>query len=205
MRIHLKGESMNIFTCPVCSEMLYKEGKSYICPKRHTFDIAKSGYVNLLISKQVGKTVHGDNKLMVKARRDFLEKGYYGKLLAVLSETVAEYAENGSIILDSGCGEGYYTKGVYSHLKENGIEADFYGVDISDFDSLDAAVESITDFNAEKAKELFAAAGTPESQKRLVWFKDGQHSRLRLYHTELYDESIKSFLTEVVDKQTANK
>ncbi len=122
---------MNIFTCPVCSEMLYKEGKSYICTKRHTFDIAKSGYVNLLISKQVGKTVHGDNKLMVKARRDFLEKGYYGKLLAVLSETVAEYAENGSIILDSGCGEGYYTKGVYSHLKENGIEADFYGVDIS--------------------------------------------------------------------------
>ncbi len=57
----------------------------------------------------------------------------------------------------------------------------------------------------EKAKELFAAAGTPDSQKRLVWFKDGQHSRLRLYHTELYDNSIKSFLTEIVDKQTATK
>ncbi len=57
----------------------------------------------------------------------------------------------------------------------------------------------------EKAKELFAKAGTPESQKRLVWFKDGSHSRLRLYHTELYDNSIKSFLTEIVDKQTATK
>ena len=57
----------------------------------------------------------------------------------------------------------------------------------------------------EKAKELFAKAGTPDEQKRLVWFKDGQHSRLRLYHTEKYDEAIKSFLNEVVDKQTVTK
>lgn len=56
-----------------------------------------------------------------------------------------------------------------------------------------------------KAKELFEKAGTPDSQKRLVWFKDGIHSRLRLMHTEQYDNAIKSFLSEIVDKQTANK
>jgi len=122
---------MNIFTCPVCSEMLCKEGKSYICTNRHTFDIAKSGYVNLLISKQLGKSVHGDNKLMVKARRDFLAKGYYGNLLSALSEAVCEYSENGSVILDSGCGEGYYTKGVSDYLNDNNINAEFFGVDIS--------------------------------------------------------------------------
>ena len=48
---------MNIFTCPVCSEMLYKEGKSYICPKRHTFDIAKSGYVNIEDIKCGGRLI----------------------------------------------------------------------------------------------------------------------------------------------------
>lgn len=57
----------------------------------------------------------------------------------------------------------------------------------------------------QKAKELFAKAGTPESQKRLIWFENCVHSRLRLTFTEKYDNSIKEFLSEVVDKQTATK
>ncbi len=56
-----------------------------------------------------------------------------------------------------------------------------------------------------KAEELFAKAGTDEANKRLVWFDKGRHSRLRLQHTEQYDNAIKSFLTEVVDRQTADK
>lgn len=63
------------------------------------------------------------------------------------------------------------------------------------------------DFYSEphKAKELLKKAGTAESEKRIVWFEDGIHSRLRLMHTEKYDDAIKSFLTQVVDKQPANK
>ncbi len=56
-----------------------------------------------------------------------------------------------------------------------------------------------------EAEELFDKAGTDKSQKRLVWFEEGIHSRLRIYHSEKYDSAIKSFLTEIVDKQTANK
>ena len=64
-----------MFICPVCKNELNKTGKSFICSNGHCFDMAKSGYVNLLLKSTGGN--HGDNKLMVSARRDFLDKGYY--------------------------------------------------------------------------------------------------------------------------------
>lgn len=115
---------MSIFICPVCREKLIVSGKSYVCPKNHVFDIAKSGYVNLLTAKN--GAVHGDNKFMLHARRDFLEKGYYKSLCNAVCRTVAEYAEINSILLDAGCGEGYYTSAVKS-----GIRVEMYGIDIS--------------------------------------------------------------------------
>ncbi|MBQ8296494.1 MAG: methyltransferase domain-containing protein [Ruminococcus sp.] len=118
---------MNIFICPVCGEKLNDTGKSYVCGKNHSFDIARSGYVNLLLSKHAGKTVHGDNKLMVQARKNFLDKGYYSKLKDELCEAVRRYSRKGSMILDAGCGEGYYTAAVAEAVPGAGI----YGIDIS--------------------------------------------------------------------------
>ena len=65
--------------CPVCGQPLILEGKTYRCETGHCFDCAKSGYVNLLPPAPSGKR-HGDDKLMVKARTDFLDKGYYDPL-----------------------------------------------------------------------------------------------------------------------------
>lgn len=113
---------MGILICPVCHEKLSVSGKSYICSKRHSFDISKSGYVNLLLSKHSGKIIHGDNKMMVQARRNFLEKGFYMPLRNAVCEQVTE-----GIILDAGCGEGYYTSGVQDSLNNSEI----YGIDIS--------------------------------------------------------------------------
>lgn len=122
---------MSIYICPVCGEKLDKSGKSYICPNNHTFDEARSGYVNLLLSKHMVKTGHGDNKLMVQARRNFLDKDYYKPLLDVLGKTVCRYLPHGGVLLDAGCGEGYYTSGVRASVAESGKSADFYGIDIS--------------------------------------------------------------------------
>ncbi|MBR6242755.1 MAG: methyltransferase domain-containing protein [Ruminococcus sp.] len=118
---------MGILICPVCGEKLDISGNSYSCCKGHCFDAAKSGYVNLLLSKHMGKTVHGDNKLMVQARRDFLEKGYYSRLSELLCRTVKKYFHGGTI-LDAGCGEGYYTSAIKAAAGER---ADIYGIDIS--------------------------------------------------------------------------
>ena len=92
---------MSIFICPVCGEKLEISGKSYICTKRHTFDMAKSGYVNLLPTNNSG-TVHGDNKLMLRARREFLEKGYYKPLCDAVCKVVSKYCCQNSVYSTQG-------------------------------------------------------------------------------------------------------
>ena len=130
---------MSIFICPVCGEKLDISGKSYICPNRHTFDMAKSGYVNLLPTNNSG-SVHGDNKLMLRARRDFLEKGYYKPLCDAVCKTISHYCWDGSIILDAGCGEGYYTTAVKAIFDQSEIAVEMYGIDISK-DAVDMAAK----------------------------------------------------------------
>lgn len=130
---------MSIFICPICSEKFEILGKSYICSNRHTFDMAKSGYVNLLPTNNSG-SVHGDNKFMLRARREFLEKGYYKPLCDAVCRTVAKYCWNNSIILDAGCGEGYYTTAVKASFDKSDIAVDMYGIDISK-DAVDMAAK----------------------------------------------------------------
>lgn len=122
---------MSIYKCPVCGESLEVSEKCYVCSNRHSFDIARSGYVNLLLSKHAGKTIHGDNKLMVQARRNFLDKGYYAPLKEALCEKICRYFPNRGVLLDAGCGEGYYTAAVADSLETAGKSAEIYGIDIS--------------------------------------------------------------------------
>lgn len=115
--------------CPKCREKLISDGRSMTCPNRHCYDMAKSGYVNLLPSNQTHSKLPGDNKIMVQARRAFLNKGYYSILLEALCKKVMEYAGASCKILDAGCGEGYYTSGIAEATKN--ISAEIIGIDIS--------------------------------------------------------------------------
>ena len=79
---------MTGFCCPICGEELELEEKGLGCKKNHRFDLSKEGYVNLFLSQQSKQKRHGDDKAMVRARKDFLEKGYYRPLLDGICETV---------------------------------------------------------------------------------------------------------------------
>lgn len=115
------------FLCPVCGELLIEEEKSYKCENNHCFDRAKQGYVNLLpSSSQKG---HGDNKLMINARRDFLKKGYYEHLKNAICDDIENFSANGLYYFDSGCGEGYYTKGIYDTVCKK--DGKVYAIDVS--------------------------------------------------------------------------
>lgn len=117
-------------TCPHCNEALTSDGKSYVCPNRHSFDIAKKGYVNLLPPRHGGGN-HGDDKAMIASRRAFLSGGHYVPLLDQLCCVSAEFCGETVRLLDVGCGEGYYTLGVLHHLKQAGKTCSACGVDIS--------------------------------------------------------------------------
>lgn len=117
---------MNIL-CPICKNKnklkLATDEKSYICSKNHSFDISKSGYLNLLVSK----TNSGDNKDMVNARSNFLNKGYYEPLAIKIKEVVNKYSPDYKNVVDAGCGTGYYS----NYLKNS--NSSIYGFDISKF------------------------------------------------------------------------
>ncbi len=118
---------MTLFTCPVCGEILTKEERLYRCQKGHSFDRAKSGYVNLLTPDKMNSSTPGDSKDMVTSRRDFLLGGHYEPLKKALSETAKKYAPPSPVYLDAGCGTGYYMKSVAEEIKAESS----LGVDIS--------------------------------------------------------------------------
>ncbi len=86
--------------------------KEYACSRGHRFDIARQGYVNLLLSQRSSARSHGDDKGMIAARRAFLERGHYRPLRELLQEKVYFYTKKEGILLDAGCGEGWYTEGL---------------------------------------------------------------------------------------------
>lgn len=131
--------------CPVCANPLYlSQNKTYVCEKKHSFDISKSGYTNLLLSK----TNSGDNKEMVNARSTFLNNGYYEKLALKIKEIVKDYKNE--LIIDAGCGTGYYS----SFLKtETNL---IYGFDISKF-----AIEKASRLNKNISYFVSSTASLP--------------------------------------------
>ncbi|BCZ45647.1 23S rRNA (guanine(745)-N(1))-methyltransferase [Clostridium gelidum] len=126
-----------LLLCPVCKGNLIKDvsNKMYKCENNHTYDIAKEGYVNLLISNQKRSKNPGDSKEMVLARVEFLSKGYYGVLSDKINEMIVESLSKDNNdkfnIMDLGCGEGYYLTNLKNYMDERNIKANYYGMDVS--------------------------------------------------------------------------
>lgn len=94
--------------CPVCGLPLVKQDRSYVCENRHSFDIARQGYVNLLTVQQKHSLTPGDTREQVLSRRSFLEQGHYAPIADTLVDAAQRHGVSGEI-LDIGCGEGYYS------------------------------------------------------------------------------------------------
>lgn len=121
--------------CPVCQTPVTMTEDGCVCRKGHRFDRARSGYMHLLPANRKHAKNPGDDKLMVDARRKFLDKGYYRPLADTVSRLAGEWLANlphqTPCVLDAGCGEGYYTTLLYDALCQRGLEPDILGVDIS--------------------------------------------------------------------------
>lgn len=111
--------------CPICRAALHREGNSYCCPNRHSFDVARQGYVNLLVVQQKHSLAPGDTREQVLSRRAFLEAGFYEPISDALNQAALDHGARGAI-LDIGCGEGYY-----SARLAKAISAPLTGLDIS--------------------------------------------------------------------------
>lgn len=125
----MRKSQQSPLTCPVrgCSNPLVWEVSRAVCAQGHAFDLAKSGYCNLLQVQDRKSNRPGDTKAAVQARRHSLERGLGEALREALIARVASWnLPPGSPVLDAGCGEGYYLEALCSRFQLDG-----WGVDIS--------------------------------------------------------------------------
>ncbi|TQJ02325.1 putative RNA methyltransferase [Amycolatopsis cihanbeyliensis] len=101
----LPSAVLRALRCSVCGERLSPGERAVRCPNRHSFDLAKQGYVNLLHAKVDAGTA--DTAEMVAARTEFLAAGHYARLAEVLAGRAADLL-GGGLVLDAGGGTGYY-------------------------------------------------------------------------------------------------
>jgi len=101
------------------------------CTRGHSFDIARSGYINLLQPQDRRSKQPGDTEAAVRGRRRLHDLGVTAPFLNAMSEILDLRAED--TVLDAGCGEGFY---LGEFAKQIGFNA--HGVDIS-IPAVDAA------------------------------------------------------------------
>lgn len=125
--------SATAFACPICQENLTLLETNFKCCNRHSFDLAKFGYVNL--APQIKQSANYD-KENFQNRQQILEAGFYQAILDAVSDLFAS-SKTTTTILDIGCGEGFYSR----KLQESHSEKTFYAFDISK-DSVQIAAKS---------------------------------------------------------------
>ena len=125
--------SATAFACPICRENLTLVESSLKCENRHSFDLAKFGYVNL--APQIKQSANYD-KENFQNRQQILESGFYHAILEAVSDLLAN-SETSTTVLDIGCGEGFYSR----KLQERHPDKTFYAFDISK-DSVQIAAKS---------------------------------------------------------------
>ena len=125
--------SATAFACPICQDNLTLVENSLKCCNRHSFDLAKFGYVNL--APQIKQSTNYD-KENFQNRQQILEAGFYQAILEAVSDLLSN-SKNAKTILDIGCGEGFYSR----KLQESHLDKTFYAFDISK-DSVQIAAKS---------------------------------------------------------------
>jgi 23S rRNA (guanine745-N1)-methyltransferase len=110
-----------------CRQALRRDRGSLRCPAGHSFDIARSGYVNLLQPQDSRSRRPGDAREIVLARQRVLDAGFESPLLETLGQVIRGLGlPGGATILDVGCGGGYF---LGSLVRDQGWEG--HGLDIS--------------------------------------------------------------------------
>ncbi len=133
--------------CPICGAEIEIEGRSLFCggAKKHCYDLASSGYVNL---SAPGQSNGGDSKGAVRARSAFLDTQHYRPISDGICRLIKKHCPEDALVIDAGCGEGYYSTAIAKsgcsvagfdlskfaceaaskRVKREGLENAFFGV-----------------------------------------------------------------------------
>ena len=197
--------SATAFSCPICQENLALVESSLKCSNRHSFDLAKFGYVNL--APQIKQSANYD-KENFQNRQQILEAGFYQAILEGISDLLTTNP-SAKAVLDIGCGEGFYSR----KLQERHSDKTFYAFDISK-DSVQIAAKSepnwavnwfvgdlarlpIKDASMDILLDIFSPANYGEFRR--VLSKDG--ILIKVIPTENHLKEIRQMVQEQLTKK----
>jgi len=118
----------------VCGAALTAGATDAACLNGHSFDRARSGYFNLLLSNKKQSNEPGDSPDMMRSRRAFLQGGFYDRMAETANTAVTEIltGRTGCQVADLGCGEGFFTARLHRALiAATTPVCTCYGIDIS--------------------------------------------------------------------------
>jgi len=133
------GYTRRLLLCPVrgCRLALNRDQTRFACANQHSFDIARSGYINLLQPQDRRSRRPGDTAAAVVARRRLHDRGVTEPLLRCIAGLAA--LSGNDTVLDAGCGDGYFLGNL---TRESGARG--CGIDIS-VTAIDAAARRYAD------------------------------------------------------------
>jgi 23S rRNA (guanine745-N1)-methyltransferase len=121
-----------LLRCPIWRLRLDARAGALACPNRHSFDLAREGYVNLLPGSRRRPTDGGDHAEQLQYRRAFLDAGHFDPITAEIAGRLwragVVSAGSGLHVLDAGCGTGHHLASIAKVL---GTGTTTLGLDIS--------------------------------------------------------------------------
>jgi 23S rRNA (guanine745-N1)-methyltransferase len=115
--------------CPLCGKPLGIAENSFRCAEGHCFDLSARNYLNL--APQHKQTDGKYDSELFAARRRVFTAGFYDELTKTIFEVCQARlkAEGRLVILDAGCGEGFFAAKLLKDLPEN--EAEIIALDLA--------------------------------------------------------------------------
>lgn len=127
--------AVEILICPLCRAALTPNGASLRCASGHSYDVARSGYVNLHRPGIKSNAKSGDSADMVQARRAFLARGYYDRYVSGAAQSILRiFGGSPDTLIDAACGEGHHTMILANELHPRltvGIDASKKAADLA--------------------------------------------------------------------------
>lgn len=91
-----------------CAEPLLRRGRAYVCVRGHAYDIARSGYVNLLQPQDRRSLSAGDSREAVDARAELISEGIGRSVIdAVVARSLSlAFETSPPVVVELGSGSG---------------------------------------------------------------------------------------------------
>jgi 23S rRNA (guanine745-N1)-methyltransferase len=118
---------MLLCTVRDCRLKLTLEERRLVCPRGHSFDVARSGYVNLLQPQDKRSKHPGDTQAAVTGRRRIHDRGVTQPLLQAIREDAG--ITPADVVLDAGCGEGFYLGSLLPSSGGHGVDISIAAID----------------------------------------------------------------------------